>query len=95
MNIISSKDHKHEFIRKQFKKLAYALTHNELQKVHEILSKLIAYTNFLAIVPPEYFTNAYFPGCKYDDLRSTVTKSFNSWILEDHDLPITSMFDLI
>ena len=75
MNAISSKNHRRKFIRKQFKKLAYALTHNELQKVYKKFIEVdcLQATNFLAISPPEHFVNAYFPGYRYDDLCSTIS----------------------
>ena len=83
MNAISSKDHRRKFIRNQLKKLAYALTHSEFQKVYEKFIKVdcLQATNFLVTVPPKHFANfanAYFPGCRYGDLCSAVAESFNS-----------------
>jgi len=86
-----------KFIRIQFKKLAYAPKHNEFQKMYEkfIKADCLQVINFLATVPPEHFANAYFPGWRYRDLCSTVAESFNFWIVEDRELPITSMIDSI
>ena len=89
MNVISSRDRRRKFIRLQFKKLAYASTHNEFQKMYEnyIEVACLQVTNFLATIPTTYFVNAYFSGYRYGNLCSTVVESFNSWIIEDRELP--------
>jgi len=85
------------FIIIQFNKLAYAPTHNEFQEMYEKFIEVdcLQATDFLATVLLEDFANAYFPECRYGDLCSIVAESFNSWIIEDHKLPITSMIDSI
>ena len=97
MNAIFSRDRRRKFIRMQFNKLAYTPTHNEFQEMDEKFIEIdcLQATYFLAIVPPEHFVNAYFSGFRYGDLCSIVAKSFNSCIIEDRELPITSMIDSI
>jgi len=69
--------------------------HNEFQKMYEKFIEVdcLQATNFLATMPSEHFANAYFTGYRYGDLCSTVAESFNSWIIEDRELPITSMIN--
>ena len=49
--------------------------------------------NFLAAMHLEHWANTYFPGQRNGRVSSTVAESFNSWILEERQLPITSILD--
>ena len=71
--------------------------YKEFQKVYKkfIEVECLQATNFLAIVPPDHFANAYFSECKYGNLCYIIAENFNSWIIEDRKLPITSMTDSI
>jgi zinc finger SWIM domain-containing protein 3 len=54
--------------------------------------KVIAFMNNL---PREKWANAYFTGSRYGYVCSSVSESFNSWILEDRELPITALINSI
>ncbi|XP_038702601.1 uncharacterized protein LOC119999156 [Tripterygium wilfordii] len=51
--------------------------------------------NFLADLPLKCWTNAYSVGCQYGEMYSNAAESFNAWILDCRDLPITQMVDKI
>ena len=94
---ISIKERRRPFILKKFKKLVYAPIHKEFQTEYENLVNLENQqaNKFLASVPLEHWANAYFPGQRYGCVSSIIAESFNSWILEQRQLPITSMLDSI
>ena len=52
-------------------------------------------SNFLSGIPFEKFANVFFPGCRYGEMSSNCSESFNKWILEERHLPITACLDKI
>ncbi|XP_026439751.1 uncharacterized protein LOC113338575 [Papaver somniferum] len=51
--------------------------------------------NYLRTIPKEKWENAFFPICKYDAHSSTLSESFNNWILELKKLSAFSLIDAI
>lgn len=52
-----------------------------------------AAVNFLRDKPYERWVDLFFPGKRYGEYSSNVAESFNSWILDERALPITSCLD--
>ncbi|KAL7163931.1 hypothetical protein ACSBR2_039943 [Camellia fascicularis] len=52
-------------------------------------------TKFLETTHSEHWANSFFRGKRYGEMCSNVAESFNSWIREAHNLPITQMVDSI
>lgn len=81
----------------KFRECAYAPTEDAF---NEKLSKLVEeggnkVKDFLADCPFKNWTNAHFQGQRYGEMWSNVAESFNSWIRDARNLPITKMVDLI
>ncbi|XP_028069265.1 uncharacterized protein LOC114271824 [Camellia sinensis] len=51
--------------------------------------------NFLPGLEPEHWANAYFRGQRYGEMTSNAAESFNNWIKEARNLPITKLVDTI
>ncbi|XP_028087632.1 protein FAR1-RELATED SEQUENCE 4-like [Camellia sinensis] len=51
--------------------------------------------NFLEDMPPKHLANAYFKGKRYGEMTSNAAESFNKWILDAHNYPITRLVDII
>ncbi|KAL7171997.1 hypothetical protein ACSBR2_031649 [Camellia fascicularis] len=51
--------------------------------------------NFLKDLEPHRWANAYFRGKRYDEICSNAAESFNNWIKEARNLPITRLVDAI
>ncbi|XP_028110758.1 uncharacterized protein LOC114309248 [Camellia sinensis] len=52
-------------------------------------------SEFLATTPPQHWANAFFRGRRYGEMCSNDAESFNSWIREACNLPVTRMIDSI
>ncbi|XP_028084377.1 uncharacterized protein LOC114285536 [Camellia sinensis] len=52
-------------------------------------------SEFLANAHPQHWANAFFRGRRYGEMCSNATESFNSWVREARNLPITRMVDSI
>ncbi|KAF7138689.1 hypothetical protein RHSIM_Rhsim07G0128200 [Rhododendron simsii] len=52
-------------------------------------------TNFLADLPYEHWSNAFFPGQRYGEMWSNLAECFNSWIEKERHLPITQLVDRV
>ncbi|KAH7835857.1 hypothetical protein Vadar_030544 [Vaccinium darrowii] len=50
---------------------------------------------FLASVPKEHWTNAYFKGKRYGKMSSSAIESFNNWVLEARRMPVTNLVDCL
>lgn len=53
----------------------------------------MAAENFLQDKPFDHWADLFFQGKRYGEYTSNVAESFNSWILEDRVMPITSCLD--
>ncbi|KAL7188307.1 hypothetical protein ACSBR1_038200 [Camellia fascicularis] len=51
--------------------------------------------NFLEDMPPNHWANAYFRDKRYGEMTSNVAESFNKWILDARNYPITRLVDTI
>ncbi|XP_028124405.1 uncharacterized protein LOC114321440 [Camellia sinensis] len=81
----------------KFQKCAYAptiTTFNQKADEFQQSGKAIA-TKFLADAYPQHWANAFFRGRRYGEMSSNAAKSFNFWIREARNLPITRMVDSI
>ncbi|CAL5337493.1 unnamed protein product [Camellia sinensis] len=67
--------------------------HEKLAKLKEE-SKQRAH-DFFKDLAPEHWANSYFRGMRYGEMTSNAVKSFNNWIKEARNLPITQMVDTI
>ncbi|KAL6129949.1 hypothetical protein ACLB2K_068331 [Fragaria x ananassa] len=74
---------------------AYASTNEqfaeELSRFKKVGGKIAI--KFLASLPDENWSNAYFPGKRYGEMCSNIAESFNSWVKEEHELPIYELVD--
>ncbi|XP_028122811.1 uncharacterized protein LOC114319946 [Camellia sinensis] len=52
-------------------------------------------SEFLANAHPQHWANAFFRGRRYGEMCSNAAESFNSWVREARNLPITRMVDSI
>ena len=50
---------------------------------------------FLSYLPFHHWTNVHFKGNRYGDCSSNDAESFNSWIIEARQLPITDLVDKV
>ncbi|KAH7844462.1 hypothetical protein Vadar_028276 [Vaccinium darrowii] len=50
---------------------------------------------FLASVPKEHWTNAYFKGKRYGEMSSSAIESFNNWVLEARRMPVMNLVDCL
>ncbi|XP_028075915.1 uncharacterized protein LOC114278109 [Camellia sinensis] len=81
----------------KLRKCAYAptiTTFNQKADEFQQSGKAIA-TKFLADAHPQHWANAFFRSRRYGEMSSNVAKSFNFWIREARNLPITRMVDSI
>ncbi|KAL6226245.1 hypothetical protein ACLB2K_000208 [Fragaria x ananassa] len=78
-----------------FNYCAYASTKEqfaeELSRFKKVGGKIAI--KFLASLPDENWSNAYFPGKKYGEMCSNIAESFNSWVKEERELPIFELVD--
>ncbi|XP_028080765.1 protein FAR1-RELATED SEQUENCE 4-like [Camellia sinensis] len=51
--------------------------------------------NFLENMPLKHWANAYFRGKRYGEMTSNAAESFNKWILDARNYPITRLVDTI
>ncbi|XP_028121172.1 uncharacterized protein LOC114318473 [Camellia sinensis] len=76
---------------------AYELTmvgfHEKLEKLKEEGKQRAR--SFFKELAPEHWANSYFRGMRYGEMTSNAAESFNNWIKEVHNLPITQMMDTI
>ncbi|XP_028065541.1 uncharacterized protein LOC114268558 [Camellia sinensis] len=52
-------------------------------------------SEFLANAHPQHWANVFFRGRRYGEICSNAAESFNSWVCEARNLPITRMVDSI
>ncbi|KAL6189021.1 hypothetical protein ACLB2K_040411 [Fragaria x ananassa] len=80
-----------------FNYCAYASTKEqfveELSRFKKVGGKIAV--KFLASLPNENLSNAYFPGKRYGEMCSNIAESFNSWVKEERELPIYELVDSI
>ncbi|KAH7839104.1 hypothetical protein Vadar_032991 [Vaccinium darrowii] len=50
---------------------------------------------FLASVPKEHWTNAYFKGKRYGEMSSSAIESFNNWVPEARRMPVMNLVDCL
>ncbi|KAG5540307.1 hypothetical protein RHGRI_020517 [Rhododendron griersonianum] len=48
---------------------------------------------FIASVPKEHWSNAYFKGQRYGEMSSSVVESFNNWIFKAREMPVFYLVD--
>ncbi|KAI8550162.1 hypothetical protein RHMOL_Rhmol06G0083500 [Rhododendron molle] len=48
---------------------------------------------FIASVPKEHWSNAYFKGQRYGEMSSSAVESFNNWILKAREMPVFNLVD--
>ncbi|XP_058192049.1 uncharacterized protein LOC131309427 [Rhododendron vialii] len=48
---------------------------------------------FIASVPKEHWSNAYFKGQRYDEMSSSAVESFNNWILKAREMAVFYLVD--
>ncbi|KAG5521600.1 hypothetical protein RHGRI_033980 [Rhododendron griersonianum] len=48
---------------------------------------------FIASVPIEHWSNAYFKGQRYGEMSSSAVESFNNWILKAREMPVFYLVD--
>ncbi|KAI8536227.1 hypothetical protein RHMOL_Rhmol10G0239900 [Rhododendron molle] len=48
---------------------------------------------FIASVPKEHWSNAYFEGQRYGEMSSSAVESFNNWILKAREMPVFYLVD--
>ncbi|XP_058217306.1 uncharacterized protein LOC131328374 [Rhododendron vialii] len=48
---------------------------------------------FIASVPKEHWSNAYFKGQRYGEMSSSAVESFNNWILKAREMPVFYLVD--
>ncbi|KAL6198790.1 hypothetical protein ACLB2K_028579 [Fragaria x ananassa] len=58
-----------------------------------VVAQIQVMYNFLASLPDENWSNAYFPGKRYGGMCSNIAESFNSWVKEERELPIYELVD--
>ncbi|KAL7211893.1 hypothetical protein ACSBR2_014700 [Camellia fascicularis] len=46
-------------------------------------------------MPPKHWANAYFRGKRYGEMTSNAAESFNKWILDARNYPITRLVDTL
>ncbi|XP_026458758.1 uncharacterized protein LOC113359317 [Papaver somniferum] len=51
--------------------------------------------NYIEDIPPERWSNAFFQGCRYGRISSTLAESFNSWMKVHKKLPANALLDQI
>ena len=80
-----------------FARLAYAYNLTDFNAALKNLRDVggLIVSNFLNGIPFEKFTNVFFPCCRYGEMSSNCSESFNKWILEERHLPITACMDRI
>ncbi|KAL7193686.1 hypothetical protein ACSBR2_025325 [Camellia fascicularis] len=89
------------FLKGRFKGFLLATTANDenqvfTQKVEQFhKSRRIVASEFLANTPLEHWANAFFRRRCYGEMCPNATESFNSWVREARNLPITRMIDNI
>ncbi|XP_026384300.1 uncharacterized protein LOC113279863 [Papaver somniferum] len=80
-----------------FYKAAYSYTTSNFEEalwgMHAIGCGHVA--NYLRTIPKEKWENAFFPVCRYAAHSSSITESFNNWILEFKKLPAFALLDAI
>ncbi|XP_026384093.1 uncharacterized protein LOC113279631 [Papaver somniferum] len=80
-----------------FYKAAYSYTttnfEEALRGMHAIGCGHVA--NYLRTIPKEKWANAFFPVCRYAAHSSTISESFNNWILEFKEFPAFALLDAI
>ncbi|XP_028060256.1 uncharacterized protein LOC114263872 [Camellia sinensis] len=80
-----------------FGKCAYAPTE---ETFHQCLVELkiecgLRVEKFLDDIPYDHWSNAYFQGQRFGEIRSNVAESFNSWVRKECHLPITKLIDSV
>jgi len=80
-----------------FMSCASAHTVDEYMEHYRDLGILAGETmnKFLESAPVEHWVNAFFPGRRYGVMTSNMAESYNSWIINERNLPITTMLDQI
>lgn len=48
---------------------------------------------FIASIPREHWSNAYFKGEQYGEMSSSAVESFNNWILKAQEMPVFYLVD--
>ena len=92
-----SKYRKRKLALSLFTSCAYARSHEEFQNAYGDLKTLATNVteNFFRGAPLDHWVNAFFPGRKYGVMCSNMAESYNSWVANERNLPITSMIDQI
>ncbi|KAF9598579.1 hypothetical protein IFM89_028206 [Coptis chinensis] len=91
--VLSKTDSISRHVVKLFSYCAYAPTHDKFQEKMVELRTIGGdqVDRFLAGVPLENWANSCFSGTRYGDMCSSLAECFNSWVKDEHFLPITSM----
>lgn len=94
---IPKKFEKRDELIAKFNTIAHAYTHKEfLEALEEFNNIGNARANaFVASLPVVKWTNAHFPGLRYNETSSALAESYNAWILQERNLPITALIDKI
>ncbi|XP_028065505.1 uncharacterized protein LOC114268520 [Camellia sinensis] len=90
-------NHVHFGLIAKLRECAYAPTEASFQQRWTKLkgTRRSGINNFLEDMPPKHWANAYFRGKQYREMTSNVAKSFNKWILDACNYPITRLVDTI
>lgn len=88
---------KKKYLIDLFTRVAYASNLDDFNKALENFKDIggSTVTNFLTGIPFDKFANVFFPACRYGEMSSNCSESFNKWILEERYLPITACLDKI
>ncbi|MCL7042892.1 hypothetical protein MKW94_024169 [Papaver nudicaule] len=96
-NLPINKGHeKYKQVIECYRKATYALSplrYDEALRELEIMGcGWVA--NYLKGVEKEKWSSAYFPGCRYGYVSSSIAESFNNWIRKEKKLPAFALIDI-
>ncbi|XP_012839939.1 PREDICTED: uncharacterized protein LOC105960320 [Erythranthe guttata] len=80
---------------RQFRDCAYAATKPEFERCLEKFKRTGGgrARNFLADIPNEKWSNAYFEGPRYGQMTSNGCESWNAQVMDEHFLLVTNLID--
>ncbi|XP_026450823.1 uncharacterized protein LOC113350940 [Papaver somniferum] len=94
---IRKSDEKYKEVMACFKKATYALTparYEEALMEMELMGRH-GVAEYCRNMPREYWSSAFFTGCRFGQTTSSIAESFNNWIRKDKRLPSCALIDMI
>jgi zinc finger SWIM domain-containing protein 3 len=86
-----------EHIINLFERCCKAPTHEIFTEIYNdfiaAAGRSLKVLDFIDNAPRQKWANAYFEGNRYGRVCSSLSESFNSWILKEREFPITSLID--